>query len=116
MLLELIDALAQQAAAAVKAQFPDGAEHVGERLPVERSNKADLQTAAALQLNKKLKVKPQEIAAAIATALGAHPAIARAEVAGPGFVNLTLADAWLAEHATDALALPRRGQGQRVVI
>jgi arginyl-tRNA synthetase len=116
MLLELIDALAQQAAAAVKAHFPDAAEQVGARLPVERSNKADLQTAAALQLNKKLKVKPQEIATVLAAALGQHPAIARAEVAGPGFVNLTIADAWLAAEAPRALGLRRRGQGQRVVI
>jgi arginyl-tRNA synthetase len=116
MLLELIDALAQKAAAAVKAHFPDGAQHVGDRLPVERSNKADLQTAAALQLNKKLGRKPLEIAAVIAEALGADAAIAKAEVAGPGFVNLTVADAWLARSAPRALELRHRGQGQRVVI
>jgi arginyl-tRNA synthetase len=116
MLLDLIDALAHLAADAVKASFPDGAEHVGERLPVERSTKADLQTAAALKLNKKLNVNPQEIATVIATALGQHPAIARAEVSGPGFVNITLADSWLAAAAPRALELRARGQGQRVVI
>jgi arginyl-tRNA synthetase len=116
MLLPLIDALAQLAATSVKAKFPDGAAEVGDRLIVERSNKADLQTAAALQLAKKLKQKPQELAEVIRAGLAGHEAIAKAEVAGPGFVNLTLRDEWLRAHANEALQLRRRGQGQRVVI
>jgi arginyl-tRNA synthetase len=114
MLLDLIDALAQLSAEAVKARY--GSEAAGERLPVARSNKADLQTAAALQLAKKLGQKPQDIAAVIRDALAQHEAIAKAEIAGAGFVNLFLRDEWLRAHAGQALQLRPRGQGQRVVI
>jgi arginyl-tRNA synthetase len=114
MLADLIDSLSRAAADAVKAKF--GGDGVDDKLPVVRSNKADLQTAAALQLGKKLKQKPADIAAVIADALAKHEGIARAEVAGPGFVNLTLDDQWLAAHAGEASRLRAVGKGQRVVL
>src|SRR4051794_31441949 len=57
----------------------------------------DYATNAALQLAPQRRLAPRELAdqiAATATQLGA---IERAEVAGPGFVNLWLSDEWLAE-------------------
>jgi len=56
----------------------------------------DYQLNAALPLAKRLKKAPRDIAAPIAEALLAHEAIASAEVAGPGFINLRLDDAWVA--------------------
>jgi arginyl-tRNA synthetase len=47
-------------------------------------------------LAKDARKKPRELAEAIAEKLRADPAIAKAEVAGPGFINLTLEPtAWL---------------------
>ena len=40
---------------------------------------------------------PRELAAEIAEAALALPEVERAEIAGPGFVNLFLSDAWLGE-------------------
>jgi arginyl-tRNA synthetase len=50
----------------------------------------DLATNAALVLGKALGRKPRDLAESLAEALRADPDVVRAEVAGPGFVNLTL--------------------------
>jgi arginyl-tRNA synthetase len=92
---------------------------IASELPVTRATKAefgDLQCSAALQLAKPLKQKPRDVAQVIADALAAHPAVAKTELAGPGFVNLWLRDEWLAAHASDGLKLRQIGAGQRVVL
>ena len=53
----------------------------------------DYQANLALSLAKATGKKPRDIAQAIAGQLAQNPVIARAEVAGPGFINVTLADA-----------------------
>src|SRR5690349_10998008 len=50
----------------------------------------DMATNAAMVLAKDAGQKPRELAAIIAEKLQADPLVARAEVAGPGFVNITL--------------------------
>jgi arginyl-tRNA synthetase len=52
----------------------------------------DFQANLALSLAKATRRKPREIAQAIADQLGQSEVIARVEVAGPGFINLTLSD------------------------
>ncbi|HZS36817.1 MAG TPA: arginine--tRNA ligase [Polyangia bacterium] len=101
--------------AALREKFGETPGVVG----VGRSTKAefgDLQISGAMQLAKPLKKPPREIAQVIAGAVEKHPAIERVEIAGPGFVNLHLRDAWLAEHAGAGLELRDLGRGQTVVI
>jgi len=50
----------------------------------------DWASNVALKLGKRLALNPREFAASIATALSAVDGIASAEVAGPGFLNITL--------------------------
>ena len=50
----------------------------------------DFATNIALQLAKRVGRKPRETAEAIVAALGQAAEVARAEIAGPGFINLTL--------------------------
>ncbi|TDE40392.1 arginine--tRNA ligase [Antarcticimicrobium sediminis] len=55
----------------------------------------DMATNAAMVLAKPAKMKPRDIAEALAARLIEDPRIATAEVAGPGFLNLRLAgDVW----------------------
>ncbi|PYC48653.1 arginine--tRNA ligase [Litorivita pollutaquae] len=55
----------------------------------------DMATNAAMVLAKPAKMKPRDIADALATRLGNDPRVVSAEVAGPGFLNLRLdADLW----------------------
>jgi len=52
----------------------------------------DMATNAAMVLAKPAGMKPRDIAGALAARLADDPRIASAEVAGPGFLNLRLAD------------------------
>jgi arginyl-tRNA synthetase len=56
----------------------------------------DYATNVALQLAKKLGKNPREVAEAIANELK-HESVVKTEVAGPGFINITLSDAALAQ-------------------
>ncbi len=71
--------------------------------PTQDARFGDYQLNAAMALAKKLKRPPRELASALAKQLGDEPAIAKAEVAGPGFVNLTLDDGWLAARLAEDL-------------
>jgi arginyl-tRNA synthetase len=64
----------------------------------------DFATSVALRLAPALKRAPREIAQAVADAADFGGAVAGAEVAGPGFLNLRLAPAWYAEALAEALA------------
>jgi arginyl-tRNA synthetase len=76
---------------AVRAAFPDApATAVILDRPKSREH-GDFATNVALQLARHVGRKPREVAEAIVKALPASGEITRAEVAGPGFVNFTLA-------------------------
>jgi arginyl-tRNA synthetase len=82
---------------------------------------ADYQSNAAMSLAKGLGRSPREIAAPLAGRLAGAGAVATAEVSGPGFINLTLADHWIAAEASAELTDSRLGVGladprQRVVV
>jgi arginyl-tRNA synthetase len=63
--------------------------------PPRDSSHGDMATNAAMVLAKDAKAKPRDLADAIASRLRADPLIASVDVAGPGFINLTLKpEAW----------------------
>ena len=76
---------------AVSRAFPDAGEVVVELERPKNADHGDFATNAALQLAKRVGRKPRDVAAAILEALPANEAIARADIAGPGFINFTLA-------------------------
>ncbi len=55
----------------------------------------DYATNVALQLSKKVSKNPREVAEQIVAKLTDQDSIARVDIAGPGFINLTLTDATL---------------------
>src|SRR6266446_4414915 len=64
-----------------------------ERVVVEPPRDAahgDLATNAAMALAKDAGLKPRDLAERLAAELGKLPQIAKVEVAGPGFINMTL--------------------------
>ena len=63
----------------------------------------DFQLNGAMKLGKELGKPPRELAEPIARALATADAIEKAEVAGPGFVNIHLSRAWIASKLSDAL-------------
>jgi arginyl-tRNA synthetase len=58
--------------------------------PPRDATHGDLATNAAMVLAKDAGLKPRELAERLAAELGKRPEIAKVEVAGPGFINLTL--------------------------
>ncbi|HLM86918.1 MAG TPA: arginine--tRNA ligase [Solirubrobacteraceae bacterium] len=103
----ITDPLERLRAAVISAASELGGELGGERGPItlERPRRAqfgDYSTNAALLLAPSLGAAPREIAERLGDALlsGLGSSLQRVEVAGPGFLNLFVSDAWL----TDALA------------
>ncbi|HTI27482.1 MAG TPA: arginine--tRNA ligase [Kutzneria sp.] len=76
--------------------------------PAGTGRDADFQCNVAMSLGKRLGRPPREIADAIVAAIDADM-IEHAEVAGPGFVNVTLNDDWLAARTTRLLGDSRLG-------
>jgi arginyl-tRNA synthetase len=79
---ELAAALAVAAGADVELERPSDPEH------------GDYATNVALRLAPARKRAPRELAEDLADSARALPAVERAEVAGPGFLNLFLRDTW----------------------
>ena len=83
------------------------AEIAGARAALDRPGDpghGDYATNVALRLASERRRPPRELAAEIAAAAAELPLVARAEVAGPGFVNLWLADAWFVGALDEILA------------
>jgi arginyl-tRNA synthetase len=69
----------------------------------------DFQSNACMSLARRAGRNPRDLADAVAAQLAAAPQLTAAEVSGPGFVNLRVADAALAQAVGAALADPRLG-------
>jgi len=100
-------ALAAQVSAALTAEF--GPDYADADPSIRPSAFADFQSNVALSLAKQVGEPPREVGSRIAARLGASAEIENAEVSGPGFINITLSDAWIAQMTNDQLADPRLG-------
>ncbi|MEI6210914.1 MAG: arginine--tRNA ligase [bacterium] len=72
----------------------------------------DFQCNDAMPLAKTLRKPPRAIAEAAVKAQPLSDALSKVEVAGPGFINLTLNPAWLARQVAEQAALPHAGLPQ----
>ncbi|MEP9392114.1 arginine--tRNA ligase [Gordonia sp. VNQ95] len=103
-------ALLSSVTRAVVADHGLDASVVPDAVVVERPRHADhgdYSTNVALRLGKKLGVAPRELAGWLADAFGATDGIDKAEVAGPGFVNIWLGAA--AQNTVVAAVLEQAG-------
>lgn len=88
--------------------------------PPRDATHGDMATNAAMVLAKDAKAKPRDLADKIADKLRADPLIERVDVAGPGFINLTLKPvAWFEALRTilregSAYGSSRIGAGEKV--
>jgi arginyl-tRNA synthetase len=93
---------------------------VGAELELERPAEAehgDYATNAALQLAGARRRPPRELAEEIAAAASGLSAVERAEVAGPGFVNVFLRDEWFVSALEAMLAAePAEKTGKRIQV
>lgn len=75
----------------------------------DRPDLADFQSNGALVAAKRVGRNPREIATAVAERLKGDPRLASVDIAGPGFLNLKVADAALAARADEIAADERAG-------
>ncbi|QFG23995.1 arginine--tRNA ligase [Actinomadura sp. WMMB 499] len=111
--------LAARVQAALAAAF--GPSYADADPVIRPSQFADLQANVALPLAKKLGRKPRDVANEIVSHLDVTGVVSKVEVSGPGFVNLTLADGWIAAEAQRALedarlAVPAAAKPRKVVV
>ncbi len=106
-------------AALEKAGAPPGTPAIVQ--PATRAGFGDYQANGAMGAAKKLGRKPRELAEAALAVAEIDDLVAHAEIAGPGFINLTLSDACLnrqlADYAATVIAArPAGADAQRVVV
>ncbi|MFZ0015210.1 MAG: arginine--tRNA ligase, partial [Acidimicrobiia bacterium] len=94
---------------------------LGEVLPSQRPELAQFQCNGAMAAAKQSGSPPRDIATAVAEAIAKHPDIAKADVAGPGFINIDLTDdamaRWSGQIAGDHhLGYERYGDRLRVLV
>ena len=106
------------------AALPQGVDRVAFEKAVRPGSDpkfGDYQANGCMAAAKTLGRKPRDLAADLATAVDLTPFAGPPEVAGPGFLNLRLDDAWLASalrelFADDALGLEPPARAKTVVI
>jgi len=103
----ITDALASRFEKGIVNAF--GAEHAGTAPVLRRSNHADFQADVALSLGRKLGRAPREVAQELVAAVDLKDVAEKVEIAGPGFVNITLSASWLATALETTAGDPRLG-------
>ncbi len=88
---------------------------------IRPSGFADYQSNVAMSLGRQLGRAPRDVAGLVAARLASADTVASAEVSGPGFINITLSDDWIADQSSTQFADPRLGvalaePSQRVVV
>ena len=78
-------------------------------VPTQNPRFGDYQSNHAFRLGKAMRTNPRQVAEAVVDQLGQHVAIEKAEVAGPGFVNFTLRDDWVADRVREQVIDPHGG-------
>jgi len=117
------DLLSEQVRAAFAAAFP-GADLAGLPLaatPAGDEAFGDYQSNGAMAAAKVLRQPPRQVAEQVVRHLPTGDLLAKVEIAGPGFINMTLADDALARHVAAIqddphVGLPQSGAGRRLIL
>jgi arginyl-tRNA synthetase len=110
--MNLLQLLEGQLESALAGLAPSPAKYRGLLRPTKDAKFGDYQANVAMPLAKELGRPPRELAAELAERLARAEAIAQADVAGPGFINLKLRDSWLAARLAEIASDERLGVPQ----
>lgn len=89
-------------------------------LPATDPRFGDYQCNDALKLSKKFRANPREVAAKVVENLD-KSCFEKVEIAGPGFLNLTVSGSWLNAQlgflaSQEKCGIPQSGKGKKIVI
>jgi len=104
----LTDQLQEQASNVIEELFPE-ANSIADITQSTNSQFGHYQCNSAMKLAKALKSNPRKIAEQILEKWPKEEMIEKLEVAGPGFINITLSAEFLSKQATEVAADPRLG-------
>jgi arginyl-tRNA synthetase len=114
--------LAAKVSAAIQKLYPDAPSTDPKLTASTNPRFGDFQANAALSLSKSLKLSPRDVAEAILKEVDVVGLCDAPEIAGPGFINFTLSDAFVYEKLDviradpERLGVPRRAKPQRIVV
>ena len=105
----------------VAGLYPDVDTSNVRMVPTNDARFGDYQCNVAMTLAKQVGKPPREIAQGIVDALAEHAAVEETQIAGPGFVNVTLSKTWLggqmsAQTNSFSPAIEMVGAGKNLVI
>ncbi|MFQ5329866.1 MAG: arginine--tRNA ligase [Thermodesulfobacteriota bacterium] len=112
---------------AIEKSLPEGISTAEELPPVQverpkREQFGDYSTNIAMLVGAREGIQPRKIAEAITGPIGEHPLVTKVDVAGPGFINITMERSYWIGLLTDAVSQGDRygetetGAGKRVLI
>ena len=109
------------AEAAVRAGLDNGLVATELAQPTQNPKFGDYQSNHAFRLGRAMGTNPRAVAEKIQGELGAHEAVVSTSVAGPGFINFTLSEGFLAKQLISQVddencAISQAGAGRSVVI
>lgn len=110
--------LTQIVRSAFEAAFPGEDFSQVKVVPATDPKFGDYQCNDALKIAKKVGLKPRDVAQKVADHIGD---VLKVDVAGPGFLNLTVSPEWLASELSNLTVapkcgIPQKGAGHRIVI
>lgn len=90
-------------------------------VPTTNPEFGDFQCNDAMAISKQLRMNPRQLAEKVLQSLPLPGMIAKAEIAGPGFINITVSADWLAEQtvilaAAPHFGIPKLGEGKTVIL
>jgi arginyl-tRNA synthetase len=99
--MNLLHFLQSKFAPALRGLVPDVAPYVAMVKPSGQAKHGDYQANCAMSLGKVLDKNPRQVAGEIVERLELGDALETPEIAGPGFINLRLKNAWIAKRVQD---------------
>lgn len=115
--------LSQWADDTFRAVFPAlrGNETIIKVVAAVREDFGDYQCNAAMGLARTLKMSPRDIAGQVIAQAELPESVEKVEIAGPGFINIVLKDAWVAQRLdaiqrSDRLGAPGPGKGRTIIV
>lgn len=101
-----ITSLAEKFKAATLKAFPQLEGSPDLVVEISPSTHGHYQANSAMKLAKPLKQNPRQVAEALVKAIGTDPLIDKLEIAGPGFINITLSADYLSQFVDSVIRDP----------